>query len=232
VRRVCVFCGSNVGARPVYGELAVALGQEIARRGLGLVYGGGDVGLMGVVADACLDAGGDVVGVMPEALVAKEIAHGGLTELRVVASMHERKAAMADLADGFIALPGGFGTLEEFFEVVTWTQLGVHQKPCGLLDVDGYFGPLLALIRAGRGRRVHPGPAPRPGADLLGSRRPPRPARGLGAGRAVEVARPGRDLTPRRPGVSTTGVHQQDGTVLSLHTGWCPAFPQSSHATA
>jgi uncharacterized protein (TIGR00730 family) len=146
VRRVCVFCGSNVGARPVYGELAVALGQEIARRGLGLVYGGGDVGLMGVVADACLDAGGEVVGVMPEALAAKEIAHRGLTELRVVASMHERKAAMADLADGFVALPGGFGTLEEFFEVVTWTQLGVHQKPCGLLDVDGYFGPLLALI--------------------------------------------------------------------------------------
>jgi uncharacterized protein (TIGR00730 family) len=146
VRRVCVFCGSNVGARPVYGEEAVALGREIAGRGLGLVYGGGNVGLMGVVADACLDAGGEVIGVMPEALVGREIAHSGLSELHVVGSMHERKATMAELADGFVALPGGFGTLEEFFEVVTWTQLGVHQKPCGLLDADGYFEPLLALI--------------------------------------------------------------------------------------
>jgi uncharacterized protein (TIGR00730 family) len=122
------------------------MGEAIVRRGLGLVYGGGCVGLMGTVADAALAAGGEVIGVIPEALVAKEVAHAGLTELRVVGSMHERKALMAELSDGFMALPGGFGTLEEFFEVLTWAQLGLHPKPCGLLNVEGYYDPLLALL--------------------------------------------------------------------------------------
>ncbi len=147
--RVCVFCGSSAGVRPVYAETAAALARELVDREIGVVYGGGNVGLMGVVADAAMAAGGEVIGVMPDALVAKEIGHTGIADLRVVRSMHERKALMADLADAFVALPGGFGTLEEFCEVLTWTQLGVHRKPCGLLDVDGYYGPLLALFDRG-----------------------------------------------------------------------------------
>ena len=122
------------------------MGEEIAKRGLGLVYGGGKVGLMGTVADAALAAGGEVVGVMPDALVSKEIGHQGLTELHVVGSMHERKKMMADLSDGFVALPGGYGTLEEFLEVLSWAQLSIHEKPCALLDVAGYWEPLTALF--------------------------------------------------------------------------------------
>ena len=146
LRRICVFCGSSVGSRPAYVDAACELGRTLAERGLGVVFGGGKVGLMGVLADAALAAGGEAIGVIPEALVAREIAHNGLTELRVVHSMHERKTLMADLADGFIALPGGYGTFEEFFEAVTWTQLGIHSKPCGLLNVDGYYDALLALL--------------------------------------------------------------------------------------
>ena len=146
LRRICVFCGSSVGSRPVYVEAARELGRTLAERGLGVVFGGGKVGLMGVLADAALAAGGEAIGVIPEAMVAREIAHNGLTELRVVHSMHERKTLMADLADAFIALPGGYGTLEEFFEAVTWTQLGIHSKPCGLLNVAGYYDTLLALL--------------------------------------------------------------------------------------
>jgi uncharacterized protein (TIGR00730 family) len=144
--RLCVFCGSNGGGRPDYLEAARALGRVLAQRGIGLVYGGARVGLMGALADAALASGGHVLGVMPESLVAKEVAHTGLTELRVVKSMHERKAMMADLSDGFVALPGGWGTLEELFEVLTWAQLGLHRKPCGLLNVAGYFDPLLAFL--------------------------------------------------------------------------------------
>jgi uncharacterized protein (TIGR00730 family) len=144
IRRVCVFCGSSSGTRPSYAVAAREFGQEIARQGLGLVYGGGNVGLMGAVADGALGAGGSVIGVIPEALRARELAHSGLTELRVVASMHERKATMAELADAFVMLPGGFGTYEEFCEVLTWAQLGLHQKPCGVLDVDGFYASLLA----------------------------------------------------------------------------------------
>ena len=144
--RICVFCGSSVGNRPAYREAAGALAQALVRRGLGLVYGGARVGLMGVLADTMLQHRGDVIGVIPQALLDREIAHAGLADLRVVGSMHERKALMVELADGFIALPGGYGTLEEFSEVVTWAQLGLHRKPCGLLDVDGYFDPLLALF--------------------------------------------------------------------------------------
>lgn len=146
LKRICVFCGSSVGSRPAYAAAARELGRTLAERGLGIVFGGGKVGLMGVLADAALEAGGEAIGVIPEALVAREIGHNGLTKLHVVRSMHQRKTLMADLADAFIALPGGYGTFEEFFEAVTWTQLGIHQKPCGLLNVDGYYDALLALL--------------------------------------------------------------------------------------
>ena len=146
LRSVCVFSGSSPGARPSYTETATALGREVATRGLRLVYGGASVGLMGAVADAALAAGGEVVGVIPQHLVDREVAHDGLTELQVTGSMHERKALMADLADGFVALPGGLGTLEELAEVLTWSQLGLQSKPCGLLDVEGFFEPLLAFF--------------------------------------------------------------------------------------
>ncbi|HKE15204.1 MAG TPA: TIGR00730 family Rossman fold protein [Kofleriaceae bacterium] len=146
MRHICVFCGSSTGARPSYADAARGLGQTLAASGIGLVYGGAHVGLMGLLADSVMKGGGSVIGVIPRALEEREIAHTGLTELRVVETMHERKAAMADLADGFIALPGGMGTMEELFEVLTWAQLGMHRKPCGLLDVDGYFGSLLAFL--------------------------------------------------------------------------------------
>lgn len=157
MRRVCVYCGSNVGERPVFRETAQALGALLASRGLGLVYGGGNVGLMGVLADAVLAAGGEVIGIIPGGLFSREVGHPGLTDLRVVATMHERKALMADLADGFIALPGGLGTLDELFEILTWGQLGIHAKPCGLLNVAGYFDPLIALLDHMVGEKfVHP----------------------------------------------------------------------------
>ena len=147
MRSICVFCGSSPGIRPDYAEVARQLAGEMARRGLRLVYGGADRGVMAVLADAMLTAGGEVIGVIPEALVEREIAHTGLTELRTVGSMHERKATMADLADGFITMPGGLGTLDEFFESFTWGQLGLHDKPCGILNVRGYFDGLLAFLR-------------------------------------------------------------------------------------
>ena len=151
MQRLCVFCGSNAGHDPRYRNAAEALGRLLAGRGIELVYGGGNVGLMGTIADACLAAGGTVIGVIPEALLGKEVAgrhvdHRALTRLEVVASMHARKARMAELSDGFIALPGGFGTFEEFCEILTWGQLGFHVKPTGLLNVAGFFDPLLALF--------------------------------------------------------------------------------------
>lgn len=146
MKRICVFAGSNAGSHIDYLAAARELGHALVRREMGLVYGGAHSGLMGALADAVLTARGHVTGVIPEALVAKEIAHKGLSDLRIVASMHERKAMMADLADGFVALPGGWGTLEEFFEVLTWAQLGLHQKPCGLLNVRGFFDGLLSFI--------------------------------------------------------------------------------------
>jgi uncharacterized protein (TIGR00730 family) len=145
-RRICVFCGSNSGTNPAYRDAAIHLGSLLAERGIELVYGGGNVGLMGVLADSVLEANGRVIGVIPESLMAKEVGHLGLTELRIVKSMHERKALMADLSDGFIAMAGGFGTFEEFCEVVTWSQLAIHAKPCGLLNVEGYYDPLLQLF--------------------------------------------------------------------------------------
>ena len=146
MKRICVFAGSSRGAREDYAQAAQQLARELVARDCEVVYGGGKVGMMGVLADATLAAGGKVIGVIPKALLAKEVGHGGLTELRVVGSMHERKAMMAELSDGFIALPGGLGTMEEFFEVLTWAQLGLHAKPCGLLNVRGYFDRLLEFL--------------------------------------------------------------------------------------
>lgn len=146
IRSVCVYCGSASGSRPVYVEAAQALGRTLAESGLTLVYGGGHVGLMGRVADAALAAGGEVIGVIPELLMSKEVGHTGLTRLEVVPDMHRRKQRMADLCDAFIAMPGGAGTLEELFEVYTWAQLGYHRKPIGLLNVEGFYDPLLALL--------------------------------------------------------------------------------------
>jgi uncharacterized protein (TIGR00730 family) len=147
VRRVCVFCGASSGRRSAYADAATAFGALLAGRGLGLVYGGGRVGLMGAVADGALSAGGEVIGVIPQELVDRELAHGDVTELRVVGSLHERKALMAELADAFVALPGGFGTLDELMEQLTWSQLGLHAKPVGLLDVEDYWRGLIALAR-------------------------------------------------------------------------------------
>lgn len=146
MKRICVFCASSPGARAEYRAAAEELGRELARRKIGLVYGGGNVGLMGVVADAALAAGAEVIGVIPENLMARELGHNGLTKLHVVHSMHERKALMADLSDAFIALPGGYGTLDEFCEVLTWSQLGLHMKPCGVLNVLDYYSPLLTMF--------------------------------------------------------------------------------------
>ncbi len=146
MKSVCVFCGGNPGARPSYKAMATTLGTALARRSIGLVYGGASVGLMGAVADATLAGGGKVIGVIPRMLADREIAHTGVTELVVTGSMHERKATMAAAAEGFIALPGGFGTMDELFEILTWAQLGLHAKPCGLLDVDGYYQSLLVFL--------------------------------------------------------------------------------------
>lgn len=146
MNRICVFSGSSPGAREEYHEAAVALGTCLARADITLVYGGAKIGLMGMLADAALDQGGSVIGVIPKDLVDKEVAHGGLTELRVVSSMHERKQTMADLADAFVALPGGMGTIEELTEILTWAQLGLHAKPCGMLDVAGYFSAFIAFL--------------------------------------------------------------------------------------
>ncbi|HEX2122968.1 MAG TPA: TIGR00730 family Rossman fold protein [Thermoanaerobaculia bacterium] len=146
MRRVCVFCGSNRGTDPLYVDAARDLGRLFAREGVTLVYGGGSVGLMGELADAVLGSGGEVIGVIPHALWAREVGHRSLTDLRIVDTMHERKAMMADLADAFIALPGGLGTLEEIFEIWTWAQLGLHQKPVGFLDVNGFFTPLMSFL--------------------------------------------------------------------------------------
>jgi len=146
LRRLCVFCGSKVGMDPRYRAAAVELGQLLAREGTGLVYGGGSIGLMGVLADAMLADGGEVIGVIPDSLATKELLHSGVTKMHVVASMHARKALMADLSDAFVAMPGGFGTFEEFFEVVTWSQLKLHRKLTGLLNVGGYYDPLLRLV--------------------------------------------------------------------------------------
>ncbi|HSD67414.1 MAG TPA: TIGR00730 family Rossman fold protein [Vicinamibacteria bacterium] len=146
MRRVCVFCGSSPGRDPRFAEQATALARELVSRGIGVVFGGGSIGLMGVLADHVLARGGAVTGVIPHGLAARELAHRGVADMRVVPTMHARKALMADLADGFVALPGGLGTLDELFEIVTWSQLGIHRKPIGVLNVAGYYDPLVALL--------------------------------------------------------------------------------------
>lgn len=151
--RICIFSGSNPGRLPVYAEAATALGTALAKAHIGVVYGGASVGLMGAVADSALASGGEVIGVIPQSLVAKELSHKGLTELHVTASMHERKAMMADLSDGFIALPGGVGTLEELFEIWTWAQLGFHKKGVGVLNIGGFYDPLIAFLDHVAGER-------------------------------------------------------------------------------
>lgn len=157
MKSICVYCGSNAGSKPAYTERAIALGDRIAKEGLQLVYGGGNVGLMGIVADAVLAAGGEVVGVIPEQLVNWEVAHKGVTRLEVVANMHERKKRMFDLSDAFVALPGGFGTLDEMFEMLTWRQLGLGKKPCAFLDANGFWQPLMAMLDTMvRERFLHP----------------------------------------------------------------------------
>jgi uncharacterized protein (TIGR00730 family) len=146
IKRICVFCGSSFGSDAEYASATAALAQQLVVEGIGIVYGGARVGLMGLLADTALRLDGEIIGVMPELLVAKEIAHRGLKDLRTVGSMHERKAMMSDLSDAFIALPGGFGTMEEFCEVLTWNQLGIQHKPCGLLNVRGFYDPLLTMF--------------------------------------------------------------------------------------
>ncbi len=182
MKRVCVFCGAQPGFDPVHAELATALGRAIAARGLGLVYGGGKVGLMGIVADAALKAGAEVIGVIPAALVDRELGHGGVTELRIVPSMHVRKAEMNDLSDGFVVLPGGIGTLEEAVEIHSWAQLGIHSKGLVYLDVDDYWAPFFALLErmsgAGFVRPEHAGLAlrastPEGALDALANWTPP-----------------------------------------------------------
>ncbi|WP_434025811.1 TIGR00730 family Rossman fold protein [[Pseudomonas] boreopolis] len=157
MKSICVYCGSNAGNKPIYAERAIVLGQRIARDGLRLVYGGGNVGLMGLVANAVLEAGGEVTGVIPQQLADWEVAHRGLTELQVVGSMHERKMRMFDLSDAFVALPGGFGTMDEMFEMLTWRQLGIGNKPCAFLDVEDFYAPLIGMIdRMVEERFLHP----------------------------------------------------------------------------
>lgn len=146
VKRICVFCGASPGARPEYAAATAELARLLVADGIGVVYGGGGVGLMGALADAVLAEGGDIVGVIPQALVDREIAHRDVSDMRVVGSMHERKALMAELSDAFVALPGGLGTLEELFEVYTWAQLGLHRKPCALLDVEGYYAGIARFL--------------------------------------------------------------------------------------
>jgi len=189
VRAVCVFCGSSAPADPRYRDAARGLGALVARRGIDLVYGGGSVGLMGELADAALDAGGRVIGVIPAGLFAREINHTGLTELHEVASMHERKQLMYDRSDGFIALPGGLGTLEELAEVTTWSQLGLHSKPVVLLDVGGFWEPLVAQLD----RMVDVGLLKPPGRDLIQRSQSAEEALGLLA--AARTAEPRKWIT-------------------------------------
>jgi uncharacterized protein (TIGR00730 family) len=188
MRRLCVYAGSNAGSDPAYADAARSLAALMAERGIGLVYGGGKVGLMGVLADTILAAGGEAIGVMPQALIDREIGHPGLTELKVVDSMHERKALMAELADAFVAVPGGIGTLEELIEVYTWSQLGIHDKACGVLNVRGYYDGLAAFLdhAVGEGflRPQHRAVLtvaedPRELLDALGTYTPPRVAKWL-----------------------------------------------------
>lgn len=191
LHRLCVYCGSSAGARPVYAEAATAFGQLLAERGIGVVFGGGSVGMMGLVADAALAASGEAIGVIPHGLAAREVDHPGLTALHKVDTMHERKALMADLSDGFVALPGGLGTLEELMEVWTWAQLGIHRRPVGLLNIGGYFDGLLTFVnhavtegfvREGHRALLLVGDTPEALLDALNAYEPPDVPRWLASG--------------------------------------------------
>ena len=208
MKRICVFCGSSQGSRPEYRAAAEELGTELARRGTGLVYGGTSVGLMGVLADAVLRAGGEAVGVIPERLMKREVGHKGLTKLHVVRSMHERKALMADLSDAFIAMPGGYGTLEEFCEIVTWAQLGLHAKPCGILNVQGYS--LAGDVRPCGGRTIPEGRKPESGAGA-----------GLGSGTVASTGRvaSGASREMAGPGDAVNGLGRHQKAVVEIIVG-------------
>jgi uncharacterized protein (TIGR00730 family) len=216
--RICVFCGSSAGRGERYLTVARELGATLARRGIGLVYGGARVGTMGAVADAVLAAGGEVTGVIPAGVLQREVAHTGLTDLRVVADLHERKALMSELADGYLALPGGAGTLEELFEVWTWAQLGLHGKPIGLVDVDGFYQPLLAMVghlvteeflRPEYAAMVHTDPDPAVLLDRFAAHVPPA---------AKWAAAPAAPALPEDPVDVVAWVHVQDGRLLTVRT--------------
>ena len=202
MKSICVYCGSNAGSKPAYTERAIALGDRIAKEGLRLVYGGGNVGLMGTVANAVLAAGGEVTGVIPQQLADWEVAHRGLTSLEIVGSMHERKSRMFDLSDAFVALPGGFGTMEEIFEMLTWRQLGIGNKPCAFLDVEDFYAPLIGMIdRMVEEALPAPGPARRP----VVRRRYRRDAgvdAGVFAGAGIQMD---RRKAPQRPALKPAG---------------------------
>lgn len=219
LRRVCVYAGSNPGGDPAYVTAAARLGTVLAQRGIGVVYGGGQVGLMGAVADAAMIAGGEVIGVLPRALDEREIGHTGITELRVVGSMHERKALMAELADAFVALPGGLGTLEELVEAATWSQLGIHDKPVGLLDVARYWHELERLLdhavrerflRGENRRLVVRGSDPQLLLDQLAAWERPQPGTRLDADQAARLFEP----VPRAPSVGVSALVVRDGKLL------------------
>ncbi|MGE0143535.1 MAG: TIGR00730 family Rossman fold protein [Planctomycetota bacterium] len=201
LRRVCVYCGARSGARRVFLDAAEAFADVLVARGIGLVYGGASIGLMGAIADRVLAGGGEVIGVLPSALFVAEVAHRNLTQLIEVTSMHERKAEMARLADAFVAMPGGFGTLDELFEALTWTQIGIHDKPCGLLDVDGYFEHLLRFLE----RAVQDGFLAQRNLEHLVAHADPNElidtlTRSVtGPGLAVEQSRAGRDSGGTKP---------------------------------
>ena len=221
LRSVTVYCGSNPGADPAYAEAARALARLLASSDIRIVYGGGHVGLMGVLADTAMAAGGEVVGVIPQALIDREIGHRGLNDLRVVSSMHERKALMAELGDAFIALPGGIGTLEELIEVYTWSQLGMHRKPLGVLNVNGYYDALATFLDGGRARFMRPQPR---GADLRA--RPETLLARLAAPSATagEVADRSGDVGPWwRAGRSTTSTRARSRTRTATASATSPA---------
>lgn len=197
MKSICVYCGSNAGNKPAYAERAIALGDRIAKQGLRLVYGGGNVGLMGTVANAVLAAGGEVTGVIPQQLADWEVAHRGLTTLEIVGSMHERKMRMFELSDAFVALPGGFGTMEEIFEMLTWRQLGIGNKPCAFLDIEGFYAPLIGMIdRMVEERFLHLTNAPTCGTAPISSR-----------------CSTGCSITPRR--------RRRNGSTRSVVPRWC-----------
>ena len=220
--RICVYCGSNAGTSPAFGEAAHQLGSALAHRGIGLVYGGGHVGLMGLVADAALAADGEVIGVITEQLVRAEVAHDGLSRLEVVPTMHDRKARLTELADGFVVLPGGFGTVDEFAEALTWNQLGLIAKPVVLLDVEGYWGPLVRLdVQLGQGR-FRARLASHAGATGAHRRRGDRAGHRAGSRRRTQVDRPRRHAAAWRTSFTVQLITSAAPSIIVVVTSPCP----------